>query len=94
VFLAETAAREMPHVTLLDALDFLWLVANEAPDRFERTAHRWFERLVTERNALNLDELQLALACPRRLRSAEHERLRDVPRALAGGRQSSSGPWR
>ena len=81
----------MRQVNLLDALDFCWLVASEAPDRYERTARRWFQRLVSEKNGLTLDQLQLALACLRGLPTGDQDRLRDVLRGLAGGRQSSSG---
>jgi hypothetical protein len=94
VFLAETAAREMHEVSLLDALDFCWLVAGEAPDRYERTARRWFQRLAAERTGLRLDQLQLAAACLCALPAEDRDRLRDVLRALAGGKQSASGHWR
>lgn len=92
--LAETALREMRRVRLLDALDFCWLVSIEAPHRYERTAHRWFQRLVDERETLTLDQCQLALACLRGMPSGDRERLTDVLRVLAGGRQTSTGVWR
>ena len=94
VYLAETSLREMRRVTLLDSLDFCWLVSIEAPDRYERTPRRWFRRLVDERETLTLDECQLALACLRGMPAGDRERLRDALRVLAGGRQSSSGLWR
>jgi hypothetical protein len=94
VLLAEMSAREMRHVNLLDALDFCWLVAGEAPERYERAARRWFHRLVGEREGLTLGEYQLALTCLRELPTGDRDRLRDILRVLAGGRQSSSGHWR
>jgi hypothetical protein len=35
VFQAETAARELGRLSLLDALDYCVLLAAEAPDRYE-----------------------------------------------------------
>lgn len=91
---AEDAARELGRVSLLDAIDLCVLFAQEAPDRYERAARRLLERLVSERAALTLDEAQLAIACLRGLRLGDRDRLADVLRVLAGGRQGSSGRWR
>jgi hypothetical protein len=41
VMQAETAARELGRLRLLDALDYLTLVAAEAPDRYDRAARKW-----------------------------------------------------
>ena len=46
VMQAETAAREMGRLGLLDALDYLVLLAREAPDRYDRAAWRWLSRLL------------------------------------------------
>ena len=91
---AETAAREMGGLPLLDAVDLCSLMAVEAPDRYERAARRLFRRLIAERETLTLDEAELAIACLRALPRGDNERLTDVLRGLAGGRQSSSGLWR
>jgi hypothetical protein len=48
VMQAESAAREMGRLGLLDALDYLALRASEAPDRFDRAARKWCGRLVVE----------------------------------------------
>ena len=94
VLQAETAARELGRLSLLDALDFCLLVAVEAPDRYERAARRWFVRLVAETPRLTLDQAQLALACLREMPSGDGNRIADVLRGLAGGKQASSGHWR
>jgi len=94
VMQAETAAREMRGLPLLDAVDLCSLMAVEAPDRYGRAALRLFRRLVQEREALTLDDAELAIACLRALPRGDRDRLTDVLRGLAGGRQSSRGHWR
>ena len=59
---AEMAMREMRTVSLLDALDYLALLAELRPDRAGRAAVRWHGRLETETPTLTLAESQLALA--------------------------------
>jgi hypothetical protein len=94
VMQVEAAARELGRLSLLDAIDYCLLLASEAPERYERAARRLLVRLVTERDSLGLDEAQLAIACLRGLVGADRDRLADVLRVLAGGRQRSNGGWR
>jgi hypothetical protein len=94
VMQAEAAARELGRLSLLDAIDFTVLLAAEHSDRYPRAARRLFVRLVTEREALTLDEAELAIACLRGMMTGDRDRLADVLRVLAGGRQGSSGHWR
>jgi hypothetical protein len=56
------ALREMGEVTLLEALDYLALLAELRPDRVERAAVRWHGRLEMEASMLTLSESQFALA--------------------------------
>jgi len=67
---AEIAAKEMGGLSLLDALDYLLLLAEVRPDRFEPAAIRWHGRLETESVGLTLSESHLALAALGDLRSA------------------------
>ena len=46
---------------LNDALDYLALLAGEAPDRYDRAARKWLARLLAESPALTLDEAAVAL---------------------------------
>jgi len=46
---AETAAREMGHVSLADALALCELLAATDPTRYERAALRWLQRFLDER---------------------------------------------
>jgi hypothetical protein len=87
---AETSAREIGRLGLLDALDYLTLLAAEAPERYDRTAKRWLARLLAESTALTLDEVTVALGCLRGLAAGYGEHSREVgglarPRLEANG---------
>jgi hypothetical protein len=58
-FLAEVALREMGNPTLLEALDFLDLLAEGKASKLEAAAIRWHGRLET--TTLSIAESQLAL---------------------------------
>jgi hypothetical protein len=62
LFHAETALRELRDVSLLDALDYLDLLAELRPEKLEAAALRWHGRLELEAGVLTLAEAQLALA--------------------------------
>jgi hypothetical protein len=59
---AEMSLREMGTPSLLVALDYLVLLAELRPDRFEPAAMRWHGRLEMESVTLPIVESQLALA--------------------------------
>jgi hypothetical protein len=59
---AEMSLREMRQVSLLEALDYLVLLAELRPDRAPAAAVRWHGRLELEAPTLTLTESQLALA--------------------------------
>jgi hypothetical protein len=65
VLQAEAAARELGRLGLLDALDYLALLAAEAPYRYDRAARKWLARLLSESPALTLDEVGVARGCLR-----------------------------
>jgi hypothetical protein len=75
---AEMTLREMGGVGLLEALDYLVLLAELRPERAPSAAIRWHGRLELEAASLTLSESQLALAALASL-------LRGRPR---GGRDS------
>lgn len=60
---ADSAARELGHLNLPDALDYCDLLARQAPERFERAALRWHGRWEAEGKPTSLGESQLALSC-------------------------------
>ena len=88
---AETAARELGRLGLLDALDYLTLLGVEAPDRFDRAARKWLARLLAESPALTLDEAAVALGCLRGLATGYGEQSREVLRALVKRRHGTRG---
>jgi hypothetical protein len=88
---AETAARELPHVGLLDALDYLTLLASGAPDRYDRAAKRWLARLLAEAPALTADEIAVAVGSLRGLAAGYGEQSREVLRALVNRRHGTRG---
>jgi hypothetical protein len=58
---AMEAAAKLAPLTLRDALDVLRLLSRKGDPRFERGAHRWLSRLVTEKEA-TLADIQVATA--------------------------------
>ena len=54
---AELAARELPTLTLDDALKLVALYAETGSPKAERAALRWLQRLLDERPALTLADL-------------------------------------
>lgn len=59
---AEIAAKEMGGLSLIDALDYLVVLAELQPERAQVAAVRWHGRLELESAILTLTESQLALA--------------------------------
>ena len=55
-----SAAGELPHVDLGDALAVCVVIRNAEPDRFERAALRWLARFCVERREATLVEVQSA----------------------------------
>lgn len=67
VMAAETAARELGGLSLLDALSLCELLANADPARYERAARRWLQRFIEERSP-PLTEVALAASALAELR--------------------------
>jgi hypothetical protein len=62
LFAAEVALKEMGTPSLLLALDYLLLLAEERPVKYPLAALRWHGRLELEAPTLTLAESQLALS--------------------------------
>jgi hypothetical protein len=62
LFQAELAIREMRDPSLLVLVDYLELLANVRPDKFDRAAVKWHGRLELGAAAMTLAESQLVLA--------------------------------
>jgi hypothetical protein len=48
LWLAEDAARELPNLSLQDALQLIHLYAERGSPKYERAAMRWLERYLVE----------------------------------------------
>ena len=73
LFQAELALREMGTPSLLDALDYLDLLAEVKPEKLEPAAVRWHGRLELETPTLTLTESQFALATLAMLGNGEQD---------------------
>jgi hypothetical protein len=54
------AARDLPQLSLLDALDLTMLVARKDPARYPRVAARWLLRYLDEDSQATIEEVALA----------------------------------
>jgi hypothetical protein len=57
------AARELPQLGLLDALELTMLIARKDPGRYSRVASRWLQRLLEEHPDMTIEEAALAVSC-------------------------------
>jgi hypothetical protein len=79
---AEIAAKEMGGLSLIDALDYLVLLAELQPERAQAAALRWHGRLELESPTLTLVESQLALAALAYLCAGDREAVEILRRLL------------
>jgi hypothetical protein len=77
---ALSAAAELEHVGLTEALELVLLLHGKAPERFDRAALRWHGRYCREVADVDLEEGQAVLASLSALRS---KRKGPAARALA-----------
>jgi hypothetical protein len=54
------AAKELPQLSLLDALDLTMLIARKDSSRYPRVAARWLQRLLEEHPDATIEEAALA----------------------------------
>jgi hypothetical protein len=60
VVAAVAAARELPQLSLLDALELTMLIARKDSIRYPRVAARWLQRLLDEYPDATIEEAALA----------------------------------
>ena len=82
LFQAELALREIGNPSLLDALDYLDLLAEVRPQKLEAAAIRWHGRLEIEASAITLAKSQLALAALSALCAGELEAIQLLRRLV------------
>jgi hypothetical protein len=63
VVAAVAAARELPQLSLLDALELTMLIARKDPGRYPRVAARWLSRFLDEHPDATIEDAGLAASC-------------------------------
>jgi hypothetical protein len=82
LFGVEMAMRELGSPSLIDARDYLDLLAEVKPEKLEQAALRWHGRLELEASMMTLAESQLALAALASLCAGERSAIDLLPRLL------------
>ena len=83
---AEQVAREVPNLTLEEALRLLFLYAEKDPIKYDRAALRWLARYLRDGKAVTLLKAQLAASALAELRGVERQHAAKLLIELAGGR--------
>jgi hypothetical protein len=77
------AARELPQLSLLDALELTMLIARKDSSRYPRVAARWLQRLLEEHPDVTIEEAGLAASALLALTGAGHQEAVQTLRAMA-----------
>jgi hypothetical protein len=80
---AETTAKELPPLSLTDALDLTMLIARKEPRRHPRVAARWLLRYLEECNDATIEEAAMVAACLAALAGDRHRDAALSLRAMA-----------
>ena len=94
VLSALAGAKDLPQLSLADALELTVLVARKDPRRHDRVASRWLLRLLEEDPHATIDEAALAASSLVALTGVAHEEAAETLRAMserASSRQRESG---
>ena len=83
VLAAVAAAKELPQLSLGDALELTVLLARKDPRRFQRAAARWLLRYLEEHPDVTIDEAGLAASCLLALPGASYQQAAETLRAMA-----------
>jgi hypothetical protein len=81
--MALAAAKDLPQLSLTDALELTILVARKDPPRHPRVAARWLLRYLEEHPAATIEEAALAASSLVALTSAGYEEAGQTLRAMA-----------
>jgi hypothetical protein len=81
--LAVAAARDLPQLSLLDALELTVLVARKDPRRHPRVAARWLLRFLEEDPHATIEEAALAAASLVALTGVGHQKAAQTLRAMS-----------
>jgi hypothetical protein len=83
VVAAVAAARELPQLSLLDALELTMLIGRKDSGRFPRVAARWLQRLLEEDPDLTIEEAGLAASCLASLPGGSYREAAQTLKAMA-----------
>ena len=83
VLMALAAAKDLPQLSLLDALELTVLVAREDPGRHQRVAARWLLRYLEEDPHATIGEAALAASSLIALTGVAHQEAAQTLRAMA-----------
>jgi NAD(P)H-dependent FMN reductase len=83
VVVAVAAARELPQLSLLDALELTMLIARKDSGRYPRVAARWLRRLLEEHPDATIEEALLAASCLVALPGAGYHEAAQTLKAMA-----------
>ena len=70
LWLADDAARELPNLSLQDALQLVHLYAERGSPKYEKAALRWLERYITEGSPRLQHFAEIAMSLAERERAA------------------------
>jgi hypothetical protein len=91
VLAAVAAARELPQLSLSDALDLTMLAARKDPRRHPRVAARWLLRYLEECDEATIDEAAMLAACLAALAGDRRGDAALTLRAMADGATNRRG---
>jgi hypothetical protein len=80
---ALAAAKDLPQLSLIDALELTVLVAHKDPPRHQRVASRWLLRLLEEDPHATIEEATLAATSLIALTGVAHQEAAQTLRAMA-----------
>jgi hypothetical protein len=83
VVAAVAAARELPQISLLDALELTMLIARKDSSRYPRVATRWLQRLLEDDPDLTIERASLAASCLIALPGAGYREASQTLQAMA-----------
>jgi hypothetical protein len=89
--MAVAAARDLPQLSLADALELTVLVARKDPPRHQRVAARWLLRYLEEDPHATIDEAVLVASSLVALTGVAHEEAAQTLRAMAKERLADEG---
>jgi hypothetical protein len=81
--MALAAAKDLPQLSLVDALELTVLVARKDPGRHQRVAARWLLRYLEEDPHATIDEAALAASSLAALPGVGHDEAARALRALS-----------